>query len=234
MWRSVKRAAEAAARSASRGSAASSSRASAPEARASAIARVARDGAKGSGKNATTRGSRESAPVASKPNPSSRGRHDASTRHDRPIHERCVDRRIATSKAKTGTRDQRRRSMHAEGLVRLRLSGSWSWRRRRRGASPARSALEMVGALRRAGVPWFEIAQHRVIREGSRSEQRESGAPSPTRRRRRRRRRRAPPCAWRLRRARRCRRWRCGTRAGPGRTWCRTPRSGSWAGRSTR
>ena len=32
--------------------------------------------------------------------------------------------------------------------------------------TPARSALEMVGALRRAGVSWFEIAQHRAIREG--------------------------------------------------------------------
>ena len=57
--------------------------------------------------------------------------------------------------------------MHAEGLVRLRHI--WELERAAeaaRNASPARSALEMVGALRRAGVPWFEIAQHRVIREG--------------------------------------------------------------------
>lgn len=57
--------------------------------------------------------------------------------------------------------------MHAEGLVRLRHI--WELElaaEAARNASPARSALEMVGALRRAGVPWFEIAQHRVIREG--------------------------------------------------------------------
>ena len=56
--------------------------------------------------------------------------------------------------------------MHAEGLVRLRHI--WELERAAeaaRNASPARSALEMVGALRRAGVPWFEIAQHRAIRE---------------------------------------------------------------------
>jgi hypothetical protein len=166
MWRSVKRAAEAAARSAGRGSAASASRASAPEARASAIARVARDGARERGKNATSKGcARDPAPSSSKTNPASRGRHDASTRHDRPIHERCVD-RPGASKAKTGTRDQRRRSMHAEGLVRLRRA--WELElaaEATRRSSPA-TALEMIGALRRAGVPWSEIVKQRAIREG--------------------------------------------------------------------
>lgn len=166
MWRSVKRAAEAAARSAGRGSAASASRASAPEARASAIARVARDGARERGKNATSKGcARDPATSSSKTNPASRGRHDASTRHDRPIHERCVD-RPGASKAKTGTRDQRRRSMHAEGLVRLRRA--WELElaaEATRRSSPA-TALEMIGALRRAGVPWSEIVAQRAIREG--------------------------------------------------------------------
>jgi hypothetical protein len=56
--------------------------------------------------------------------------------------------------------------MHAEGLVRLRRA--WELElaaEATRRSSPA-TALEMIGALRRAGVPWSEIVKQRAIREG--------------------------------------------------------------------
>lgn len=163
MWRAAKRAAEAAVRSAGRGSTASSSRANAVD--ISAIGRVVRDGAKpggGAGKPGTAHALKGKGGGYGPQNPGC-ARRDV--RHDRP----GVD--THKSGAKQARGDQRRRSMHAEGLLELRhlweleAAAVRNAQRRANGESPTTTAFAMVTALRHAGLTWIDIATHAHVRQ---------------------------------------------------------------------
>ena len=168
MWRAAKRAAVEAVRSAGRGSVASSSRGNAPDTRVSAIARVARDGAnKGSaGKASATKGSgAQRAGCSSKQNPLPKNRD---VRHDRP--QTAVSNSIQTHHTQPIGRDQRRRSMHAEGLLELRhlweleAAAARNIKRRANGEQPSATAFDMISALRHAGCSWTDIFSHTAVR----------------------------------------------------------------------